>query len=133
MHSDELARLPLHGQVAFSSNDNPPIDPTDHFWSPPLGNSTAAIPGQLHPTNATGSSNTVSTASSAFPMDLFYEQMGNGLSSLNEPQGSVQGQGQFGGGGQRLHPFSSNQQLENQAWMDSDTIAMWSNAPTGFE
>jgi hypothetical protein len=136
MHSDELARLPLHSQAAFGSNNNPTINATDHFWYPPLGNTTAAIPGQPPLTNAVSGPDTVNPGSTtAFPMDhLFYEQMGNILSSSsNEHQGAAQGLEQFGGVGQQLHSLTSNQQLQSQAFMDCDTIAMWSNAPTGFE
>jgi len=105
------------------------IDATDPFWY-----STPGIPGQSPATNAAGTAEAVHTASSmAFPMDhLFYEQMGNNLSSsLDQPLGIAQGQHHEGG--QHFHPHSSHQQPQSQASMDSDTIAMWSNAPTGFE
>lgn len=136
MHSDELARLPLHGQMAFASNNNPTMDATDHFLYSTLGNTTAAIPGQPSLTNAVSGPDTVNPGSTAaFPMDhLFYEQMGNIMSSSsNEHQGASQGLEQFGGVNQQLHSLTSNQQLQSQALMDCDTIAMWSNAPTGFE
>jgi len=130
MHSDELARLPLHGQVEFSSNNAMSIDVTDPFWYSTLGNVSATIPGQSHPTGAVDSVHP--GASMAFPMDhLFYEQMGNNISSsLNEPPGISQGQ--FSEGTQHFHSHPQ-QQPQGQASIDSDTIAMWSNAPTGFE
>ncbi|KIM80404.1 hypothetical protein PILCRDRAFT_789690 [Piloderma croceum F 1598] len=128
MHSDELARLPLHGQVAFSSN-NPPMDATDEFWYSTLGNTGATIPEQSRLPNTV---DPVSTT--AFPMDhTFYEQISNSFPSvLNESQGIAHPQ--YEGGAQQVHTLTSNQQQHpNQAWMDNDTIAMWSNAPTGFE
>jgi hypothetical protein len=60
----------------------------------------------------------------------FYEQMNNSFPSvLNGPQGTAQGQ--YDGGAQQLHTLQQPRQDQN--WMDDDTIAMWSNAPTGFE
>lgn len=128
MHSDELARLPLHGQVEFSSN-NPPMDATDDFWYSTLGNTGAAISEQSRLPNTV---DPISTT--AFPMDhTFYEQMSNGFPTvLNESQGIAHSQ--YDGGAQQVHTFTSNQQQPpDQAWMDNNTIAMWSNAPTGFE
>lgn len=120
MHSDELGRLPLHGQVAFSNN-------TDEFWHSTLGNTTAALPGQSLPTNLTNAINP--TSSTAFPMEhLFYQQMGNDMStSLNEAPATTQ----YTGGGPLLNSITPNAQDQN--WMGVDTIAMWSNAPTSFE
>jgi hypothetical protein len=131
MHSDELARLPLHGQVEFSSNNTMSIDATDPFWYSTLG-----MPGKSYATNAAGAAEAVQPASStAFPMDhLFYGQTGNDVSSsLNESPGISQGQYYEGNQHFHSHPSHQQQQSQGQALMDSDTIAMWSNAPTGFE
>jgi len=130
MHSDELARLPLHGQVQFSNQNNPTLG-TDSFWFSASENTATSLQAQSHP-NAVSSAPAMDPVSSeAFPMDhLFYEQISNNLA--NQPQ--VTTQGQYGTSSQQFDALTSNlQQFQNQAWMDSDTIAMWSNAPTGFQ
>jgi hypothetical protein len=105
------------------------MDATDDFWYSTLGNTGAAISEQSRLPNTV---DPISTT--AFPMDhTFYEQMSNGFPTvLNESQGIAHPQ--YDGGAQQVHTFTSNQQQPpDQAWMDNNTIAMWSNAPTGFE
>lgn len=147
VYSDELARLPLHAQ------NQPPMDPSQWF-NPNLTPSTPSTSTGLH-SQASYPQPDINMPSS-FSMDsLLYEQMGlnyaspfaqttSSASSLSQSAflSGTPGGSMFTMGGeidpQQMSMLpgrfpSANLNANAQALIDSDTIAMWSNAPTGFE
>lgn len=146
VYSDELGRLPLHVQ------NQPPMDPSQWF-NPNLTPSMPSTSTGLH-SQASYPQPDINMPSS-FSMDsLLYEQMGlnyaspfaQTTSSASSSSQSAFLSGNPGGSmftmGGEIDPqqmsmlpgrFPSNMNANAQALIDSDTIAMWSNAPTGFE
>jgi len=136
MYSDELGRLPLHGQFKFSAQGQAPLESNADYWySAPASNQMAPPHSNPPPHTPNRTSN---MNASAFPMDaLFYDQVApNFTSSFSQTPstaphyrlgGDVDG-AMSSGVDPRQHAVPSR-----QAMVDSDTIAMWSNAPTGFE
>lgn len=139
MHSAELARVPLHGQTNFSNLplEGPtgvgPLSAPDQFWFTAMMHSTAALqegqPNMPYIQNSlVPALGNLTSSSTQYPLDqAFYEQMSNsfstylavpnsGLPSQPIPQPSIQPQG-----------------VGQPPVLNDDTIAMWSNAPTGFE
>jgi len=144
MHSAELARLPLHGHTNFTNlppgaggptdTDVGPlnVNSPDEFWFSALMNSTAAMqeqPNMPHVHNSLVPALGISPNSAQqYPVDpAFFEQMGSGFptylaipNSGPAPQSLPR---------QSLQP----QGVGPPPILTDDTIAMWSNAPTGFE
>ena len=131
MYSDDLGRLPLH-------NENP-ITEVDDFWFSTLGNSATALPEHIA---STPIAHQGGMPPEPFSMDhtMFFDQMNSGLPS-SFTQDPAAGHGHYSGGAQSLHTMGVEtgmqpqppQDSNMQVLMDNDTIAMWSNAPTGFE
>lgn len=139
LYSNDLGRLPLHGQVNFSSTSQSLGSSNSNMWYP----HGSGDPVQPHATQ--NSMQNVSLpqdySQAAVPAtysvdDMFYEQMSqypaqyqSGTSTSSPYGDNSQGiQSLLGGTHQQNvlpHPGAS--------CMDTDTIAMWSNAPTGFE
>ncbi|KIJ60357.1 hypothetical protein HYDPIDRAFT_117261 [Hydnomerulius pinastri MD-312] len=152
VYSNDLGRLPLHGQVNFPTSTTSPQMDSSGMWYPPMstGNPQASQPanGPSAPSHSHSQNYTQPSVPSQYSMDdLFYDQM---TSQFGGPFGTAPQQGsggpQFPGGGsgghasdlQALMDAASVQQpmMAQQGAhgvMDPDTIAMWSNAPTGFE
>ncbi|KAF7967970.1 hypothetical protein HWV62_32437 [Athelia sp. TMB] len=141
MHSAELARLPLHGQPSLPSftpsTDVGAINTPDDFWFSTMMNSAGAMQDQnampyLH-NSLVPALNNPSPNPAQFPLDqVFYEQMGTGfpnyLAVPNDGQ-SVQPMAPQ----QPQHKIPQPQVVIQPPAVSDDTIAMWSNAPTGFE
>ncbi|KAF5363184.1 hypothetical protein D9758_008334 [Tetrapyrgos nigripes] len=139
MYTNELGRLPLHGQVNFSTSSQPTHQPQsmagNEYWYPP-------DVMQSHSGDITLSPARYSTQAGQPAQSAFYDGLG-GYS------GSYMGGADAGGGqGAGLgYPYGMNgdgmtrasQQAgptsvaADHGLIDPDTIAMWSSAPTGFE
>ncbi|EIN10102.1 hypothetical protein PUNSTDRAFT_102126 [Punctularia strigosozonata HHB-11173 SS5] len=136
VHSEDLGRIPLHPTAATPSDNGSSSDapsPLSSWYQntsgPTYGTAAPASPHASAP--HAGPSNAPSVplansmgAMSAFPMDpLIYDQM---MSSFAD-SGPVTG----------VPPMSTagyeGYQPPGQSMPDNDTIAMWSNAPSGFE
>lgn len=140
MYTDELGRLPLHGQVSFASQapHAPPIASANpDYWYPPA---TADQVQQQHQLpNGSANNNTMSQYSMIH--DPLYDQLGASYpSSYTHPAST--GHGGYRGGDPRSMTMSDPSRqafqatprpLTEQAIIDNDTMAMWSSAPTGFE
>lgn len=139
LYSNDLGRLPLHGQLNFPNTSASLGSSTSDMWYSHGGGN----PVQPHATQTSMQNVTLPQdySQAAVPAaysvdDMFYEQMtqypaqyqsGTSTSSPygDDPQGL---QSLMGGMHQHnvlQHPGAS--------CFDTDTIAMWSNAPTGFE
>lgn len=147
MYSNELGRLPLHGQVNFSTRPQAQTQPHPMDWynessSAPIatpvpgvhemGMDTAYIQhGYLNYDNAfdAGSSPSAPTSNGTMPYP-------NGL--LPQPSASAAGHPRYpppqadmlSANRDRSQNMNSINMLPT---LDSDTFAMWSNAPSGFE
>ena len=131
MYSDDLGRLPLHNEYPIAEGDN--------FWFSTLGNNVAALPEQIAPTFIAHHGE---MTPQPFSIDhtMFFDQINGGLPS-SFTQNSDVGHSHYSAGAQNLHTagVETGMQLQlsrdpnMQVLMDNDTIAMWSNAPTGFE
>ncbi|KAK0480213.1 fungal-specific transcription factor domain-containing protein [Armillaria novae-zelandiae] len=123
MYSDELGRIPLHGQVSFS---NQVQAPDSHGWY--AGSSSH---GQV-PSDGSGVQSDFS-----FMSQPFYEQV--------PPPGYTSTHYEYGRNSDmhEMMPIADNTQIRQpppqimdsrpQELLDNDTITMWSNAPSGFE
>ncbi|KAF9236278.1 fungal-specific transcription factor domain-containing protein [Melanogaster broomeanus] len=185
VHSNDLGRLPVHGQVNFMMNaaapataSTPPQTDSSGMWYPSLPTATAHLPPNA-PLPASAPSHahhfTQPGVPSTYSMDdLFYDHMtssyGGAFASQHESPGAqfpgangaagaTGGQPESGGhaspsehdlqalmnaasanvqpplmttqrGG---HAHGRQGQGQGQGGVDSDTMAMWSSAPTGFE
>ncbi|KAH7926384.1 hypothetical protein BV22DRAFT_1063146 [Leucogyrophana mollusca] len=134
VYSNELGSLPLHGQGDF-----PSLDSTQSVWYSPMAN-TSMMQQHRPSTLANGSGSQdyqhppVPTA--PYTMDeLFYEQLASEFATQYHPGQNSSGQVQYsnGHGSQALQSLNTQPMMPGaQSSMDPDTIAMWSNAPTGF-
>ncbi|KAJ4477535.1 fungal-specific transcription factor domain-containing protein [Lentinula aciculospora] len=142
VYSDELGRLPLHGQVNFSTRPHLNLQQSD-WCPPPTGSSGLSMLG-------------ISTSSQYIPPEYYnfgFGESGTGHTSNPAPQGSTPYQNGFlqqspqnitaGPGSSSMvnlpQQHASDGMLLNRdnvnlpIPLDSDTFAMWSNAPSGFE
>ncbi len=142
IHSEELGRLPLHGEAdpnslirtdndmqASSSNAN-----SNGFWYPsfaPQASSMAGPSSNLGPIPSGELSLTDQTiyeqlmmTTMRMPYSQQYQQ------PLSDPT-LVTGRPLSGGLDPQMLQTSSS--LPQQMSLDPDTIAMWTNAPSGFE
>ncbi|GAV99360.1 hypothetical protein LENED_000811 [Lentinula edodes] len=141
VYSNELGRLPLYGQVNFSARPHPNSQPLD--WCPPhrAGSSSSNVPeivthSQYIPPEyynyGHNESGVAPPTDSAVHDSMLYhngplnDTAGPGLSSVAAYSGDSP-----------LHPsdglLSSRNGVNMPMSLDSDTFAMWSNAPSGFE
>ncbi|KAJ3909077.1 fungal-specific transcription factor domain-containing protein [Lentinula edodes] len=141
VYSNELGRLPLYGQVNFSARPHPNSQPLD--WCPPhrAGSSSSNVPeivthSQYIPPEyynyGHNESGVAPPTNSAVHDSMLYhngplnDTAGPGLSSVAAYSGDSP-----------LHPsdglLSSRNGVNMPMSLDSDTFAMWSNAPSGFE
>lgn len=112
LHSEELGRLPLHGQVSFFTQPEQPAAAAD--YQPWYGQVQA-------PTANNRASGGSMSGSYAMDDSAFYGQMGP---ALNGPYNA--GPAQPTGDHTPLPAHMSS-------GIDTDTMAMWSHAPPGFE
>ncbi|EGN92361.1 hypothetical protein SERLA73DRAFT_99356 [Serpula lacrymans var. lacrymans S7.3] len=151
VYSDDLGRLPLHGQVNFANPSGAnPLDASAGMWFP-MG--TPSAPTQPRSSGVLANAGVGpyrDVSAPAYTMDeLFYDQMANQYAS---PFSSAQAgaTGQFGGPGPSMQALMGGTSAATQQHVgmlghagvhaansvmddDDDTMAMWSNAPTGFE
>ncbi|KAL1744459.1 fungal-specific transcription factor domain-containing protein [Schizophyllum fasciatum] len=118
MHSDELGRLPLHGQVSFFTR---PEHQQQHASSVRTDFSSWYGQGAGMAGPATHATYGLTAASS------FYDQLGSALEGHTLDPAF-----------QANHPMAGEQAATVPAvnlppGIDTDTMAMWSNAPTNFE
>ncbi|KAL0953207.1 hypothetical protein HGRIS_004462 [Hohenbuehelia grisea] len=141
VYSEELARLPLRGQLSFSGRETHPGNPAGAYWYPPApvipDNQPSADPRSGH-----AAASSLPPPLSAIDQMLF-EQMAAGVplsySQLVSPyQNTVE---DMSGGMETLPPgygpqgpyLAAGGGSLTQPVMDNDTMAMWSAAPAGFE
>lgn len=162
VYSDELGRLPLHGQVKFSPQGQSQGTQIP-YWYPTPQSSSTPINSAIPPPNTASASYTTTDINMPGPFSidgLLYDQMGINYSSPfpqssasasssstmppHYPQGNDLGvtlnpTGAGAGAGMDPHTMAMMHSgrfpvssANTRALIDSDTIAMW-NAPTGFE
>ncbi|KIY44293.1 hypothetical protein FISHEDRAFT_51737 [Fistulina hepatica ATCC 64428] len=118
MHSDELGRLPLHGDITWFGN-----------FAPSQAQSNAAAAGNSNSMDYSGSFYDLAGLEPATAMPAFATTSaataasGSHISSGAETRST--GRASF------VPPPPIHQQ--SQGIMDSDTMAMWSSVPQGFE
>jgi hypothetical protein len=146
VYSEELGRLPVHGQVAFSPqgrspSNNSPFSYWNHATSHDVnipGGSLSARPSQPYlsktNSNAGGSSFSMDglmADSTGLNYNTFVQESflsaSLGATSTNPSIHSTRGD-PHRMGGQGISDMANT-----QAMIDNDAIAMWSNAPSGFE
>ncbi|KAF9064495.1 fungal-specific transcription factor domain-containing protein [Rhodocollybia butyracea] len=143
MYSNELGRLPLHGQLEFSARPLPAAQPMD-WYNPqpgPVEPSAPEVPGM--------------TMNPHFVQPRFYDySFGSGRPTADHqsvpavpyrsafPVNGTEGPGSSSLPGHPRHPrpdqvisnpYPTINELNFPMSMDSDTFAMWSNTPSGFE
>lgn len=128
MHSDESNRLSVRSEPELMNRNNERMDAINLPWISAFGG-TSSTPGQ--PLSVNPSEAYIGPGAFSAPSDqLFYRQVGNEFSSsFGQPLDNVQGHS-YG-----LYPthVNPNQHQFPQSIIDSNTIAMWNHAPTGFE
>jgi hypothetical protein len=138
MHSDELGRLPLHSYLDSSDQGNATFDVPSNCWHPiiPTDRNTSDLSHHIPHTDPTGMAGM--SASLSFPNDQrFYDQIT--LPFANLPSSCADPPHYHSGNfdGPRSTSVRSGGHYESMpghaSTIDGDTIAMWSNAPTGFE
>ncbi|THV06403.1 hypothetical protein K435DRAFT_816004 [Dendrothele bispora CBS 962.96] len=132
MYTDELGRLPLHGQVNFDSTRSQPPPQQQPTMS---GNATT---GYWYPSDVISvNQGDMTLGPNSYPTPQnhpsYYDNSGyaapymNGDGAAAGPSPDMQ---QYWAPG----PHQPNTAPRaNTGFVDPDTIAMWSNAPTGFE
>ncbi|KAK7466198.1 Gypsy retrotransposon integrase-like protein 1 [Stygiomarasmius scandens] len=138
MYTDELGRLPLHGQVNFSTRSQPP---TQQDQQPSTMNGSTAS-GFWYPHNVIPSGQGSMTLSSPnYPAQQnpvpYYDNSGYSAPYMNGGDGAATESTspdlqQYWVAGPQQQP-NVVPRANNTGFIDQDTIAMWSNAPTGFE
>ena len=139
VYSEELGRLPVHGQVAFSSQGTSPSNNSSFsYWNHGPshdinipGGSLPTRPLQAYPSND----------AAAFSMHgMIFNPSPNAYNTLVQtgyPSSSLGSTSSIPGmhsSGIDTHQLGEEfSPLINTQAMDSDVIAMWSNAPSGFE
>lgn len=140
LYSDDLGRLPLHGQVNFPNTSPQLGSSTSNMWySHGSGNSVQPHATQTSIQNVPPPQDYSQTSVPAvYNMDdMFYEQMSQ-YSAQYQSQGTS-ASSPYDDDTQGLQSLMSGTHQQNVLphpnanVMDTDTIAMWSNAPTGFE
>ncbi|KAF9001492.1 fungal-specific transcription factor domain-containing protein [Cyathus striatus] len=145
MYSDELARFPVHSQPRFAGSSSS-VDTAGEMWfNPPAMHVpeyqnnipsltqgfAGARPGMqnvdmMYESGSVGMGGYLNAA--PYAMEPVYR--GNGMEGVHPLPHQQQNQ---------MHPQQLQQQqqmrypMQQQQAFDSDTVAMWSNAPTGFE
>ncbi|GLB45768.1 putative fungal specific transcription factor [Lyophyllum shimeji] len=130
LYSNELGRLPInpHEQSSASSQSfgqsaqNQGLPPT--YWGPGLPD--ASLPFNMDMYTQFGYNSPSFVTSASAPNTLFEggkTSLGDADTAAQSDQAMIAGQGQYATG---LDP-------NMQALIDNDTVAMWSNAPSGFE
>lgn len=148
IYSDELGRLPLHGQVSFSATQ---ALPTHDYWGTPATGTDLQhnLSDDSHQHLQDDSPGQMSTITSLYPMDaVFYDHLADysspfpstSMAPSTSPQyvnaGGVSMHGYTGEMDPRSQQHQQQQvsQVPNpQAMIDENMIAMWSSAPSGFE
>ncbi|KAG1759731.1 fungal-specific transcription factor domain-containing protein [Suillus occidentalis] len=136
LYSNDLGRLPLHGQVNFSSTSQSLGSSNSNMWYP----HGSGDPVQPHTTQNSMQNVSLSQdySQAAVPAaysvdDMFYEQMSQYPAQYQSGTSTASPYGDNSQGMQSLLGGTHQQNVLPHPGMDTDTIAMWSNAPTGFE
>jgi hypothetical protein len=141
-YSEELGRLPLHGEVAFSPDSHSDLDSTtipsmsvSKTHSPPY--STSSTAGESSFSMDGPKFDFMSSNFTAFSPELFSSSRSS-LGTTSESTLSNMGLHSTGFDLHQVHTVSGERiaDLENaqeMRMMNSDVFAMWSNAPSGFE
>ncbi|TFK36748.1 fungal-specific transcription factor domain-containing protein [Crucibulum laeve] len=163
VYSNELGSLPLHGQVKFSPQGQSPLDGSNYWYAPVPGVNDGighAMDGGLsssqshaprHPQVDTFPQSDLGNTPQVYPMDasgMMFEPMTMGFSGPSFTGSSMDGitpgslYRNAGGVGHGMPSVEQQHQRQpmgfavppqQQGYVDSDTIAMWSTAPSGFE
>ncbi|KAG1887099.1 fungal-specific transcription factor domain-containing protein [Suillus subluteus] len=139
LYSNDLGRLPLYGQVNFS-NTSPSLDSSNsNMWYSHGGGN----PVQPHTTQASMQNVPLpqdysqATVPAAYSVDdMFYEQMRQYSAQYQSETSASSTYDDDPQGMQSLLDGTHHQNVlphPEASCMNTDTIAMWSNAPTGFE
>jgi hypothetical protein len=147
MYSDELGRLPVHSHADFTGHEA--LSSESDLWYAELTRTGPS--GSGSPQSTLPSGNGVGDISDGiYSMEqLFYDQLpSNFMSSLGH--GTHDGQPPYHQAPRGMQPTTDAHTYQHhshpsygnhnphviqdpQAALDINTIAMWSNAPTGFE
>jgi len=122
LYSDDLGRLPLHGQVNFQDTS-----PVNNMWYPQMGRNPVPPHATQTPMQNVPQSQDYSQPSipGTYMDDMFYGHMSQFSTAQYQSQDTSTPYDDSAQGMQTL--------LSGPSVVDADTIAMWSNAPTGFE
>lgn len=128
LYSNDLGRLPLYGQV--NSNTSPSLGSSNSnmWYSHGGGNSVQPHATQTSMQNTSLPQDYLqATVPASYSVDdMFYEQMNQYPSQYQSGTSAYEGM-------QSLMDGTHQQNVLPHPGMNTDTIAMWSNAPTGFE
>lgn len=143
VYSNDLGRLPLHGQVNFQADgcpgsSHPGSTHSSNTWFSSLSSGTQQ-PAYPTPTPApapiTGHN---FTHGDAYSIDnLFLDQISSPFGDLSAqpahpPAGSQSGTNELQAFMDMSMPMVHTNEMNGMLDTDPDTIAMWSSAPTGF-
>lgn len=132
LYSDELGRLPLHGQVNFQDTSS-----TSNMWYPQMGrNQVPTHATQTPMQNVPPQDYSQPAVPGTYMDEMFYEHMSQFSAAQYQSQGTPTSYDDSTQGMQALMGGTPQQNVLPHAVpsiVDADTIAMWSNAPTGFE
>lgn len=130
LYSDDLGRLPLHGQLNFQDTSH-----TNNMWYPEM--SRNPVPTQTAMQNVPPPQEySQPPVPGAYMDDMFYGHMSQ-FSTAQYP--SQETPTQYDDSSQGMQTLMGGPPQQNvlphpvPSVVDADTIAMWSNAPTGFE
>ncbi|KAG6812669.1 hypothetical protein H0H92_001427 [Tricholoma furcatifolium] len=139
VYSNELGSLPVNGQTQYLASPGSSIPQQNFgFWphngmmgtnngpsvAPPFQTAPAPIPGDMDLYNQIGLNYDSVFAPPSMPMDMGVFGAGDPAMGLQQPLGNMPDQAQFCG----IGPGPNLQEL-----IDSDSVTMWSNPPSGYD
>ncbi|KAJ3796205.1 fungal-specific transcription factor domain-containing protein [Lentinula aff. detonsa] len=129
VYSDELGRLPLHGQVNFLSRPHPNSQSLE--WCPPSGSTGSGLitnPQYIQAEYYNPAFSGSGAATNPGAISYLEQSPLNGSAGL-APSSMASYSQQHASDGMSSSRDGGNMPMS----LDSDTFAMWSNAPSGFE
>ncbi|KAJ3733132.1 hypothetical protein DFJ43DRAFT_1069396 [Lentinula guzmanii] len=129
VYSDELGRLPLHGQVNFLSRPHPNSQSLE--WCPPSGSTGSGMitnPQYIQAEYYNPAFSGSGAATNPGAISYLEQSPLNGSAGLASSSMASYSQQHASDG-----MSSSRDGVNMPMSLDSDTFAMWSNAPSGFE